>query len=180
MTRKDHQCGSDRIAEAVADMEVDMVINVQGDEPFVDTVSLKNLIHVFYEDHKKEIALASLMTPLYKSEEVHNPNVVKVIVDLNNFALYFSRSSIPYVRDNVKLSHYFKHIGVYAYRKQALMEFSEQEISPLESVEKIECIRYLEHGKKIKMVVTENLNFEIDTPSDLARAQEYLNQLNLI
>ena len=180
MTRKDHQCGSDRIAEAVADMEVDMVINVQGDEPFVDTISLKNLIHVFYEDDKKEIALASLMTPLYKSEEVHNPNVVKVIVDLNNFALYFSRSSIPYVRDNVKLSHYFKHIGVYAYRKQALMEFSKQEISPLESVEKIECIRYLEHGKKIKMVVTENLNFEIDTPSDLARAQEYLNKQNLI
>ena len=180
MTRKDHQCGSDRIAEAVADMEVDMVVNVQGDEPFVDTVSLKNLIDVFYEDHRKEIALASLMTPLYKSKEVHNPNVVKVIVDLNNFALYFSRSAIPYVRDNEKPLHYFKHIGVYAFRKQALMEFSEQEISPLESVEKIECIRYLEHGKKIKMVVTENLNFEIDTPSDLARAQEYLNQQNLI
>ena len=174
MTRKDHQCGSDRIAEAVADMEVDMVVNVQGDEPFVDTVSLKNLIDVFYEDHRKEIALASLMTPLYKSKEVHNPNVVKVIVDLNNFALYFSRSAIPYVRDNEKPLHYFKHIGVYAFRKQALMEFSEQEISPLESVEKIECIRFLEYGKKLKMVYTDRINFGIDTPEDLKRAQAYV------
>ena len=178
MTRKDHQCGSDRIAEAVADMEADVVINVQGDEPFLDIASLKNLIDIFYDDPQKEIALASLMTPIQVAQEVQNPNVVKVIVDLNNFALYFSRSPIPFIRDNDKSLPYYKHVGVYAFRKEALIEFSEQQLTPLESVEKIECIRYLEHGKKIKMVVTENLNFEIDTPSDLERAQEYLNLLS--
>ena len=108
--------------------------------------------------------MASLMTPLLEQEEVKNPSVVKVIVDLNDFALYFSRSPIPFDRDHEKAPPYYKHVGVYAFRKQALIEFSEQEMTPLESAEKIECIRYLEHGKKIKMVVTQNLNFEIDTP----------------
>lgn len=178
MTRNDHQCGSDRIAEAVSDINADIVINVQGDEPFVDSDSLKKLINVFKDDHKSEIALASLMTPLKEYKEIENPSVVKVIVDLNNFALYFSRSPIPYDRDKEYAFTYFKHIGVYAFRKQALLEFSEQEVTPLESAEKIECIRYLEHGKKIKMVMTHNLYFEIDTPKDLERAQAHLNQMD--
>ena len=178
MTRNDHQCGSDRIAEAVSGMDADVVINVQGDEPFVDGDSLKKLIEVFEDDPRKEIALASLMTPLLEPEEVKNPSVVKVIVDLNDFALYFSRSPIPFDRDHEKAPPYYMHVGVYAFRKQALIEFSEQEMTPLESAEKIECIRYLEHGKKIKMVVTHNLNFEIDTPRDLDRAKAHLNQLN--
>ena len=178
MTRSDHQCGSDRIAEAVAAMDADIVVNVQGDEPFVDGKSLKKLIDVFGADPQKEIALASLMTPLQASEEVENPSVVKVIVDLNHFALYFSRSPIPFDRDNDQVPPYFKHIGVYAFRKEALIEFSQQEMTPLESAEKIECIRYLEHGKKIKMILTQNLNFEIDTPEDLERAKAHLNQLN--
>ena len=178
MTRNDHQCGSDRIADAVSGMDADVVINVQGDEPFVDGDSLKKLIEVFEDDPRKEIALASLMTPLLEPEEVKNPSVVKVIVDLNDFALYFSRSPIPFDRDHEKAPPYYKHVGVYAFRKQALIEFSEQEMTPLESAEKIECIRYLEHGKKIKMVVTHNLNFEIDTPRDLDRAKAHLNQLN--
>jgi len=177
MTRIDHQCGSDRIAESVAGMDADVVINVQGDEPFVDGTSLKKLIDVFKYDSKREIALASLMTPLKDYEEVKNPSVVKVIVDLNSFALYFSRSPIPFDRDNEQSPPYYKHVGVYAFRKQALIEFSEQEMTPLESAEKIECIRYLEHGKKIKMVETLNLNFEIDTPNDLERAKAHLNQL---
>ena len=177
MTRKDHECGSDRIAEAISGMCADLVINVQGDEPFVDRDSLKKLIEVFEEDSQKEIALASLMTPLLEQEEVKNPSVVKVIVDLKQFALYFSRSPIPFDRDNKK-PNYYKHVGVYAFRKDALIEFSNQEITPLESAEKIECIRFLEHGKKIKMVLTNNLNFEIDTPRDLDRAKTYLDQMN--
>ena len=177
MTRKDHECGSDRIAEAISGMCADLVINVQGDEPFVDRVSLKKLIVVFEEDSQKEIALASLMTPLLEQEEVKNPSVVKVIVDLRQFALYFSRLPIPFDRDNKK-PNYYKHVGVYAFRKDALIEFSNQEITPLESAEKIECIRFLEHGKKIKMVLTNNLNFEIDTPRDLDRAKTYLDQMN--
>ena len=178
MTRSDHQCGSDRIAEAVSEMDADVIINVQGDEPFVDTASLRKLIEVFKEDPAKEIAMASLMTPIKEFDEVKNPSVVKVIADLNDFAIYFSRFPIPFDRDNERSPAYFKHVGVYAFRKQALIEFSEQEMTPLESAEKIECIRYLEHGKKIKMVVTKNLNFEIDTPKDLERAKTHLNQLN--
>ena len=118
------------------------------------------------------------MTPLLEQEEVTNPSVVKVIVDLKQFALYFSRSPIPFDRDNKKAPNYYKHVGVYAFRKDALIEFSNQEITPLESAEKIECIRFLEHGKKIKMVLTHNLNFEIDTPRDLDRAKTYLDQMN--
>lgn len=178
MTRRDHQSGSDRIAEAASDMEADIVINVQGDEPFVDAESLKKLIDVFKDDHQKEISLASLMTQLSEYKEVENPSVVKVIVDLKNFALYFSRLPIPCDRDNELSPLYYKHIGIYAFRKQALIEFSEQKMTPLESAEKIECIRYLEYGKKIKMVETLNLNFEIDTPDDLERAKVHLNQLN--
>ena len=159
-------------------MDADIVVNVQGDEPFVDGESLKKLIDVFGADPQKEIALASLMTPLKATAEVENPSVVKVIVDLNHFALYFSRSPIPFDRDNDQVPPYFKHVGVYAFRKEALIEFSQQEMTPLESAEKIECIRYLEHGKKIKMVLTHNLNFEIDTPEDLERAKAHLNQLN--
>ena len=177
MTRGDHQCGSDRIAEAVSGMQADIVVNVQGDEPFVDRESLQNLIEVFHQDPQKEIALASLMTPLREAEEVQNPSVVKVIVDLNHFALYFSRSPIPFDRDNLQTPVYYKHVGVYAFRKQALIDFSEQQMTPLERAEKIECIRYLEHGKKIKMVETQSLNFEIDTPRDLERAQAHLNRL---
>ena len=178
MTRRDHQSGSDRIAEAASDMEADIVINVQGDEPFVDAESLKKLIDVFKDDHQKEISLASLMTQLSEYKEVENPSVVKVIVDLKNFALYFSRLPIPCDRDNELSPLYYKHIGIYAFRKQALIEFSEQKMTPLESAEKIECVRYLEYGKKIKMVETLNLNFEIDTPDDLERAKVHLNQLN--
>ena len=179
MTHNNHACGSDRIAEAISGMDADVVINVQGDEPFVDRDSLKKLIEVFEEDSQKEIALASLMTPLIEQEEITNPSVVKVIVDLKQFALYFSRSPIPFDRDNKIAPTYYKHVGVYAFRKQALIEFSSQEITPLESAEKIECIRFLEHGKKIKMVLTNNLNFQIDTPQDLDLAKTYLDKINL-
>ena len=178
MTKSTHQCGSDRIAEAVKGMEADVVINVQGDEPFVDGESLKNLIEVFKNDHDHEIALASLMTRLNGKEEIQNPSNVKVIVDLNNFALYFSRAAIPHDRDGDLPTNYHKHIGVYAFRKTALLEFSQQDITPLEAAEKIECIRYLEHGKKLKMVYTDRINFGIDTPEDLQRAKAHLKKIN--
>ena len=177
MTKSTHQCGSDRIAEAVEEMDADIVINVQGDEPFIDKKSLSNLIQVFHNDSHKEISLASLMTPIKNSEEIQNPSVVKVIVDLNNFALYFSRSVIPHNREQEEQTPYYKHIGVYAFRKEALMEFSKQEMTPMEAAEKVECIRYLEHGKKIKMVATDVLNFGIDTPEDLQQAKAFLNEI---
>ncbi len=170
MSKKEHQSGSDRIAEAVEDMDVDIVINVQGDEPFIDGESLGKIIEIFKQDEKKEIDLASLMTPITDWEEIANPNTVKVIVDNQNCALYFSRSPIPYPRDKEVEATYYKHKGIYAFRKRALMDFQRLPMLPLEAKEKIEAIRFLEYGKKIKMVETHVTGIEIDTPEDLERA----------
>ncbi|MBT9189600.1 3-deoxy-manno-octulosonate cytidylyltransferase [Zobellia russellii] len=171
MSQKEHDCGSDRIAEAVTDMDVDIIVNVQGDEPFTDRESLAGVLEVFKNDPEKEIDLASLMVRITDEEEISNPNTVKVIVDNRNFALYFSRSPIPYPRNKEIESVYYKHKGIYAFRKRALMDFQRLPMLPLEAIEKIEAIRYLEYGKKIKMVETTVSGIEIDTPEDLKRAQ---------
>jgi len=171
MSIKEHDCGSDRIAEAVTNMDVDIIVNVQGDEPFTDRESLASVLKVFKEDPAKEIDLASLMVRINDWEEINNPNTVKVIVDNRNFALYFSRSPIPYPRDKEIENIYYKHKGIYAFRKRALMDFQRLPMLPLEAKEKIEAIRYLEYGKKIKMVETVVSGIEIDTPEDLKRAQ---------
>ncbi|NDV44871.1 3-deoxy-manno-octulosonate cytidylyltransferase [Muricauda sp. 40Bstr401] len=171
MSKNQHESGSDRIAEAVEDMDVDIVINVQGDEPFIDAVSLEKVIDVFKKDADKLIDLASLMTPITDWEEISNPNTVKVIVDNQNFALYFSRSPIPYPRDKEVQATYYKHKGIYAFRKRALMDFKKLPMLTLEAKEKIEAIRFLEYGKKIKMVETHVTGIEIDTPEDLERAR---------
>ena len=171
-----HETGSDRIAEAIQNIECDIVINVQGDEPFLKTEPLNQLIQVFHEDEKKEISLASLKNKLHEPEEVENPNNVKVITDLKGFALYFSRSVIPYHREKTFAAEYFKHIGVYAFRKEALLKFSELEMTPLEKLEKIECIRYLENGMKIKMIATDFVGVGIDVPEDLEKAKEILKK----
>lgn len=172
MSKKEHDCGSDRIAEAVADMDVDIIVNVQGDEPFTEKESLSGVLNVFREDHAQKIDLASLMVKITDWEEINNPNTVKVIVDHNNFALYFSRSPIPYPRANEVTPTYYKHKGIYAFRKSALMDFQRLPMLPLEATEKIEAIRYLEYGKKIKMVETHVLGIEIDTPEDLELAKK--------
>ncbi|WP_417291050.1 3-deoxy-manno-octulosonate cytidylyltransferase [Corallibacter sp.] len=172
MSIKQHDCGSDRIAEAVEFMDVDIVVNVQGDEPFTEVASLKKLIQVFKEDPKKEVDLASLMVHITDDDEIKNPNTVKVITDKDNFALYFSRSPIPYPRDKEVNVKYFKHKGVYAFRKNALLDFYRLPMLSLEASEKIECIRYLEYSKKIKMVETNVQGVEIDTPEDLERAKK--------
>ena len=173
-SKKEHECGSDRIAEAVEHSDADIVINIQGDEPFLNQNSLKALLEVFETDLNKEIDLASLMIPFNEKKEVENPNNVKVIVDQFNCALYFSRIPIPFYRDKELPKNYFKHIGVYAFRKEALLNFSSTEMTPLEQAEKIECIRYLEQGKKMKMVLTHEISIGIDTPEDLNKAQQFL------
>lgn len=171
MSIKDHQSGSDRIAEAVENLDVDIVVNVQGDEPFTERESLEKLLNAFKSDHQKEIDLASLMVEIHDWDEISNPNTVKVIVDQNNFALYFSRSVIPYPRDKEAGARYFKHKGIYAFRKQALLDFYKLPMQFIEASEKIECIRYLEYGKRIKMIETNVEGVEIDTPEDLERAK---------
>lgn len=171
MSTVEHQSGSDRIAEAVEKMDVDIVVNVQGDEPFTEKESLQKVLEVFKDDPENQIDLASLMVEITDWEEINNPNTVKVIVDQKNFALYFSRSPIPFPRDKEVGARYFKHKGIYAFRKQALLDFYKLPMGFLEATEKIECIRYLEYGKKIKMVETHVEGVEIDTPEDLERAK---------
>ena len=171
MSLEEHECGSDRIAEAVTNMDIDIVVNVQGDEPFTDKESLASLIQVFKKDSSKEIDLASLMTKITDTEDIQSPNTVKVIVDQQNFALYFSRSVIPFPRATDRTPIYYKHKGVYAFRKQAVLDFRRLPMLPLEASEKIEAIRYLEYGKKIKMVETMVTGIEIDTPEDLEKAK---------
>ena len=175
MSIKEHECGSDRIAEAVENIEADIVINVQGDEPFIDTVSLSKLVDVFKKDILKEVDLASLKVQITNKEDIENPNNVKVITDVNNMAIYFSRSVIPFHRDKSIEVKYFKHKGVYAFRKQALIDFYHTPMTPLEAAEKIEAIRYQEIGKKIKMVETDVEAVGIDTPEDLEKAKKHLN-----
>ncbi|HMC01300.1 MAG TPA: 3-deoxy-manno-octulosonate cytidylyltransferase [Flavobacteriaceae bacterium] len=172
MSKKEHECGSDRIAEAVENMDIDIVINVQGDEPFTDKESLVKLIKVFKTDVDKQIDLASLMVHITNEDEINNPNTVKVVVDQSDFALYFSRSPIPYPRDKSSGAKYYKHKGVYAFRKDAILDFYRLPMKTLEASEKLEQLRYLEYGKRIKMVETNVQGIEIDTPEDLERAKK--------
>ncbi|SNR72252.1 3-deoxy-manno-octulosonate cytidylyltransferase (CMP-KDO synthetase) [Dokdonia pacifica] len=176
MSREDHECGSDRIAEAVAAIDCDIVVNVQGDEPFTTREDLAPVLQVFYGDDASQIDLASVMTPLETEEDIQNPNNVKVIVDAMDYALYFSRSPLPYVRDPKSPLTVYKHKGIYAFRKQAIIDFSLLEMRPLEAAEKIECIRFLEYGKKIKMVRSHNIAIGIDTPEDLEKARQLIEK----
>lgn len=171
-----HETGSDRIAEAVQHIDCDIVVNVQGDEPFLKTEPLRQLISVFQDDESERISLASLKIKIQEEEEVLNPNVVKVITDHEGFALYFSRSAIPYPRETGVATNYFRHIGVYAFRKNALLDFAKLPMRPLEISEKIECLRYLEYGMKIRMIETDFVGVGIDVPADLEKARELLDR----
>ena len=172
MSKREHESGSDRIAEAVEDLDVDIVLNIQGDEPFVQKEPLEKLLEVFKKDN--QVQVASLMQVLKEQKLIDDPNYVKVAVDINMNALFFSRSVIPYPRDKNIASIYYEHIGVYAFRKQALLDFTNWPITPLEAAEKVECLRYLENGVPMKMVVTEYMGIEIDTLEDLQRAEKLL------
>lgn len=180
MTREDHVCGSDRIAEAVEGVSCDIVVNVQGDEPFTTREDLEPVLNVFYGEDAAQIDLASVMTPLSQEVDILNPNNVKVIVDANDYALYFSRSPLPYIRDKETQVTTYKHKGIYAFRREAILDFSNLAMQPLEAAEKIECIRFLEHGKKIKMVRSNNGSIGIDTLEDLENARAlYKNKSNV-
>jgi len=174
MSIRNHESGSDRIAEAVADMDVDIVVNVQGDEPFVRREPLEQLLEVFRGEEGKTVRVGSLVQVLKEQRFIDDPNYVKVALDKNNNALFFSRSVIPYRRDPAAAVTYYEHIGVYAFRKQALLQFTAWPITPLEAAEKIECLRYLENGIPMRMVVTTYMGVEIDTPEDLTRAAKML------
>ena len=169
-SKKEHESGSDRIAEAVGDMAIDIIVNVQGDEPFIKKDSIEKLLQSFEGEEGKNVQVASLMQVMKEQKFIDDPNYVKVTVDKNRNALLFSRSVIPYPRNQEMAAIYYEHIGVYAFRKEALLQFTKWEITPLEAVEKIECLRYLENGVSLKMVITDYMGIEIDTPEDLKRA----------
>jgi len=174
MSIKEHESGSDRIAEAVADVDADIVVNVQGDEPFTEKGPLEQVLSVFKNDPDKKVDLASLMREITNEDDINNPNNVKVVVDQNDFALYFSRSLIPYPREKNVGVRYFQHIGIYAFRKQAIMDFHSLPMKSLEASEKLEQLRYLEFGKRIKMVETTHVSIGIDTLEDLEKARKML------
>ena len=171
MSKGNHESGSDRIAEAAATMDVDIIVNVQGDTPFVKKQPLQQLLEQFEDP---TVQVASLMQVLTKESEIQDPNFVKVVVDQSMNSLFFSRSPVPYQRDKTAPVTYYEHIGVYAFRKQALLDFTTWPVSPLEAVEKIECLRYLEHGIPLRMVVVDYMGVEIDTPEDLERASRLI------
>ncbi len=174
MTSPSHQSGTDRIAEAceIYAINFDVVINIQGDEPFITTEALRELLDIFNDN---KVQVGSLMHQL--SEDIDNPNNVKVVTGKDGNALYFSRSAIPYNRDNAEEVKYYKHVGVYAFRKEALFQFVKLSPSKLEMIEKLEQLRLLENNIKIKMVETEYKGIGIDTPEDLEQAEILFEEL---
>jgi 3-deoxy-manno-octulosonate cytidylyltransferase (CMP-KDO synthetase) len=168
-----HESGTDRIAEAVVDMDADVIVNVQGDTPFVQKEALQKLLQLFDEP---SVEVASLMEIIADDESLKDPNVVKVCVNKKNESLFFSRSIIPYPRNTYADITHYKHIGVYAFRKQALLKFTQWDVTPLEDAEKIECLRFLEHGIPLKMALTEPMGIDINSPEDLERAQQLFNK----
>ena len=171
MSIGNHESGTDRIAEAAQTIETDIILNVQGDEPFIDGELLGKLLNAFNDE---TVHVASVMKVFKDISLVSNPNYVKVVVDKNMRSLLFSRSVIPYHREQNLIPTYYEHIGVYAFRKQALLQFTKWEMTPLESLEKIECLRYLENGIPLKMILTEHAGVKIDVPEDLEKAEKHL------
>lgn len=178
MTSKECKTGSDRIASVASEIpDADIIVNIQGDEPFIPGKMIDEAIEPLLFDRKVQIStLAKKITTV---EELRSPNVVKVVFDYNNYALYFSRSPIPYVRDaktnleRVRTGEIFKHIGLYVYRRDALLKFTSYKPTDLEQIEKLEQLRMLENGMKVKIVETENESFSVDTPEDLEFARRY-------
>lgn len=171
MSRNRHESGSDRIAEIAADMDAAIILNVQGDTPFVKKDVLEKLLDQFTDP---SVQVASPMRVITYRDDILDPNFVKVVVDKNMNSLLFSRSVIPYPRDKNSPAIYYKHIGIYAFRKQALLDFTQWPVTALESSEKIECLRYLENGVPLRMVVVDYMGVEIDSPEDLEKAEAFL------
>ena len=171
MSKRSHESGSDRIAEAIADMDVEVITNVQGDEPLIQKEPLEKLVRLFDDPSVK---VGSLMRKIEDKSELHNSSCVKVVVNKNNDALYFSRSVIPFAANTTIDAPYFLHVGVYGFRKETLLNFTQWPPSKLEQVEQLEQLRYLENGVPIRMALVDFKSVAIDTPEDLKRAENLL------
>ena len=170
MSKQEHESGSDRIAEAIETLDIDVVLNVQGDEPFITREPLEKLVTQFQDGNVK---VASLMKKI-SAEDMQKPSAVKVVVDNSGNSLYFSRSPIPYAADPASVTDNYLHVGVYGYRKQTLLDFTRWPAGRLERAEKLEQLRYLENGVQLRMALVEFEGVAIDTPADLERAREFL------
>ncbi len=173
-SKGEYESGTDRIAEVAAHMDADVFVNVQGDEPFVQKQPLALLLDLFTGTDGDKVQVASLVQQLTDPDLIQDPNYVKVALSLNNDAIFFSRSVIPYPRNKEMSIPYYEHIGVYAFRKQALMDFTNWPMTPLEAAEKVECLRFLEHGVLMRMAITQYMGVEIDTPEDIIRAEKLM------
>ncbi|MBI3753555.1 MAG: 3-deoxy-manno-octulosonate cytidylyltransferase [Deltaproteobacteria bacterium] len=174
MTSASHKSGTDRLAEAAANIKCDVVVNVQGDEPLVEPEMIDEAVKPLVDD--SEVYMATLKTKISDAEELNSPNVVKVVTDKNGFALYFSRYPIPYVREQGQGKNiHYKHIGLYVYRKDFLLKFAQMKPTPLEEAEKLEQLRVLENGYKIKVVETRYNSIGVDTMEDLERVRRMVD-----
>jgi 3-deoxy-manno-octulosonate cytidylyltransferase (CMP-KDO synthetase) len=173
MTSKDHKTGTDRLAEVAAKIETDIIVNVQGDEPLINPSVIKLAIEPLLLDDS--LKMSTLKHLIKDEEEINNPNVVKVITDKNNNAIYFSRSKIPYARNSKKFN-YYKHIGLYVYRSEFLLKFAEMKSTPLEIQESLEQLRVIENGYKIKVIETEYDSIGVDTEKELNKVRNILGE----
>lgn len=172
MTSPAHPSGTDRLAEAARDLACDIVVNVQGDEPLIDPRAIDQAVQPLLDD--ATVMMSTLATPITSEAVWRDPNVVKVVTDLNGFALYFSRLPIPYHRDGMESLHALHHLGLYVYRKEFLLRFAALSPSPLEQLERLEQLRVLENGDKIKVVVTDYQAIGVDTAEDLEKVRRQL------
>jgi 3-deoxy-manno-octulosonate cytidylyltransferase (CMP-KDO synthetase) len=175
MTREDHPSGTDRVAEVASASNADVIVNIQGDEPLIDPVAIDTAILGLMEDD--EIPMGTLKKRIERLEEIGNPNVVKVVTDLSGNAVYFSRAAIPHVRSDGELPVCFKHIGLYVYRREFLLRYSDLPVGPLEQAERLEQLRALENGFKIRVVETEYESLGVDTPEDWERVSGLYEKL---
>lgn len=176
MTAKDHPTGTDRLAEvAAAHPEAELIINVQGDEPMIEPAIIDELAAAFDDD--PDLQMATVKSPMKSQADINNPNNVKVVTDKNGYALYFSRSPLPYFRENTGMTVY-KHIGIYAYKRDFLLEYAKMMPTQLEQTESLEQLRALENGYKIKVIETDYHFVGVDTPEDLAAVNAAYQKLS--
>lgn len=174
MTSSEHQNGTDRIAEVAETLtDFDVIINIQGDEPLIEADMIKSLKKPFIDD--KNLKMATLKYKLTDMEDINNPNIVKVITDNDDYGIYFSRSPIPYPR-NLDMDCYYKHIGIYAYKRDYVIEYSKMPSTPLEKAESLEQLRVLENGDKIKVIETDKKIIGVDTAQDLEKVINYIEK----
>ena len=177
ISKKEHFSGSDRVSEASGNYKSDIVINVQGDEPFVKSIDIKKIINFFRDKQNKNIPVVSLIYQTNNPQKINDENFVKVVTDKNDFAMYFSRSKIPFLRNIYKNFSFYIHVGVYGFLSKSITQFSNLKPSKLEKIEMLECIRFIENGHKMKMILIDNPTIGIDTPDDLIKAKKYLESI---